>query len=243
MEDLQDQREEQEIDLADDKRLIEIDMKIKNANLVRTRTEISRLEERIASAAVRAPMSGEVIDISASLGVAGTKIPANESVIVVADPTSAVADVEILEQYAAAITLGDQVELTISNTKMAGIITQIGRVAEVSNDGLGATIEVRVKPVESPIALLSGSTAVATFILGESQNSLLLSRGPYLTTGSQRYVYVIDGNTAHKRGVTFGQVEGNLIEVISGLSAGDEIISSGYQNYFEYETVKLVEGE
>jgi hypothetical protein len=43
--------------------------------------------------------------------------------------------------------------------------------------------------------------------------------------------------------VTFGTIEGQLVQVLSGVEAGDEVIISGYQNYIEYETVKLEGGE
>ena len=240
---LVDQLEEAKIGLADDLRLIEIDTKIQDANLDRTLREIDRLEERITNSSIVNPMSGEILEIEAAITVPGTNIAANQSLIIIANPESAVAELEILEQFAAEIAVGDYVELTISNTKILGEITQVGRVAQTSSTGLGATVAVRVRPIDPPIALLAGSTAVGTFALGEASDTLLLPRGPYLTTGSQRYVYVIDGNEATRRTVTFGQVEGNDVEILSGLDEGDEVITSGYQNFIEYETVRIQQGE
>ena len=240
---LQDQLNEATIGLNDDLKILAVEEKIQNASNERSAREIERLEEQIASAEITSPMSGEILEIESAIGVPGTKITANQSLFVVADAGSAVADLELLEQYAANVAIGDSVVLTVSNTKFTGVIEQVGRVAQTSSDGLGATVAVRVKPVEAPIALLSGATAVGTFTLGVADDILMLPRGPYLTTGSQRYVYVIDGTTAGRQEVTFGQIEGDTIEVIKGLSAGDEIITSGYQNFIEYQAVKLTQGE
>jgi len=241
--DLQEQLSEARIGLQDDQKLNAIDDKIQNANLESTRREIDRLKERIASAKITSPMTGEVLQVEQPITVVGTEIAANEALLIIADPKSAVADLEILEQYSAAVKTGDEVALSVSNTNMTGTVEQIGRVAQTSSSGLGSTIDIRVKPVDPPIALLSGATAVGTFVLGVQDNVLMLPRGPYLTTGSQRYVYVIDGDVANKRAVTFGQIEGNKIEVQSGLEAGEKIISSGYQNFIEYDTVRLAQGE
>ena len=243
LDNLVEQLDEAQIGLADDLRLIEINTKIQDASLERTLREIDRLEERIANSHIVNPMSGEILEIESAITVPGTNITANQSLIIIANPESAVAELEILEQYAAEIAVGDYVELTISNTKILGEINQIGRVAQTSSTGLGATVAVRVRPIDPPIALLAGSTAVGTFALGEASDTLLLPRGPYLTTGSQRYVYVVDGNEAKRRTVTFGQVEGNEVEILSGLEAGEEIITSGYQNFIEYETIRIQEGE
>ena len=236
-----DQIEETQIDLEDDRRLNQIDTAIQDANLAQTERELGRLEERIASARITSSMSGEVLEIDPLITVPGSSISANQSIMIVADPESIVAELEILEQYAGAVESGDIVELTVSSTKMQGIVQQVGRVAQSAASGLGSTIMVRVKPVDPP-PLLAGATAVGTFVLGLSEDSLTLPRGPYLTTGSQRYVYVIEGATAVRREVTFGQIEGNTIEVISGLQEGDQIIVSGYQNFIEYETLKINEG-
>ena len=81
--------------------------------------------------------------------------------------------------------------------------------------------------------------------LAEGKNTVLIltggieENGPYLTTGSQRYLYRIEGDRAAKIAVTFGQVEGNVVEVLTGVQAGDLIIVSGYQNFIEHDIVVL----
>ncbi len=237
------QLEEAEIQLEEDITLQNLDIEIREADLERSRKEIDRLEKRIAAASIASPMRGEILELSSKLEVQGTIISKNETLMIVADPESAVVDLELLEQYADVVQVGSPVDLTISDESMVGEVEQIGKVAQASNDGLGATVSVRVKPVDSPSQLLSGATAVGTFVLGVNENTLLLPRGPYLTTGNQRYVYRIDGSTAHKISVTFGTVEGNTIQVLAGLEEGDVIITSGYQNYIEYPTIKLEKGE
>ena len=244
LDDLIHQYDEAALQLAEDILLQDLDQELKLADLDQTKTQIDRLQEQIDSATITSPMDGEVQNVAAALSVPGTAISANQSIIIIADPGSAVADLELLEQYSSAVTAGDIVQLTISNQKMNGEVTQVGRIASASSDGLGATVALRIQPIDPPVALLEGSTAVGTVILGVAENTLMLPRGPYLTTGGQRYVYRLDSSDSAVRvEVTFGQVEGNIIEVISGLAAGDEIILSGYQNFIEYQSVKLDKGE
>ena len=91
--------------------------------------------------------------------------------------------------------------------------------------------------------LLEGNTAVGTIDLGKTEGALLLPRGPYLTTGSERYLYKVVGNTARRIAVTFGSTEGSSVQVQSGVSEGDTIITSGYQNFIEYDQVVLAKGD
>ena len=147
----------------------------------------------------------------------------------------------MLEQYAGALRIGQPVELGIGSVGVTGAVAAVGRVAQQSPDGLGATVLVRVQPAPDSGPLLSGATAVGVMEVGVTEGALLLPRGPYLTTGSQRYLYRIEGDRAVKVAVTFGQVEGNLVEVLTGVEAGDPVIVSGYQNFIEHDTV-IIEG-
>ena len=248
LDDLVDAKTEKEIQLEEDSRLQDLDEEIQRANIEGIQTKIDRLEARITDATIRSPMDGEVISIEKKLGVPGSKIGNAAALFTIVDPDSAVVELEVEEQYSSALQEGDSVELTISNRKLTGTIESVGRVAQMSSDGLSATIAVVVQPNIDPAdpnadVLLQGATAVGVFELGMKAGALILPRGPYLTTGSQRYLYKIDGDTAIRIDVTFGDVQGNEIEVLSGVEEGDNIITSGYQNYIEYQNVRLEKGE
>ena len=239
LKDLEDSRREKELQLEEERMLIELGETSKQATIRDLQTEINRLLERMDEATIRSPMDGEVLEIESALAVRGSLIAANRELFTVADPGSAVVELEVLEQYSAALTIGQPVVLTVGSAEIIGHITSIGKVAQQSSDGLGATVSVEVKPEGSGEDLLLGNTAVGVLELGTKDNAMLLPRGPYLTTGSQRYLYIVRGDTAEKVSVTFGQIEGNVVEVLSGAMPGDEVIVSGYQNYIEYEQIKL----
>ena len=243
LKDLEDQLEEKELQYEEDRRIQVLQRQSRQATIQKLETKVQRTEERIAEARITAPMSGDVLEVSDALGVPGSVIKNGDSLFTIADPLSAVIELEVDEEVSSYLQMGQKVDLTVGGTKLTGSIQSIGRVAQVSSDGLGATVAVKVVPDTHDESLLLGSTAVGVLELGVRPDVLLLSRGPYLTTGSQRYLYRVEGDTAQRIEVTFGEVEGQLVEVLRGVEAGDEIIVSGYQNYIEYETVKLDRGE
>jgi HlyD family secretion protein len=187
-------------------------------------------------------MNGQVLSVLATAAVPGSLIALSATIFTIADPSSAIVELEIDEQYSGVLSIGQAVKLTVGSATMAGRITSIGKVAQQSSSGLGATVAVKVKPEGTTTSLLQGNTAVGEVDLGTKPNALTIPRGPYLTTGSQRYLYKVTGNTARRVSVTFGATEGNTVEVLSGVQAGDEIITSGYQNYIDYEEITLARG-
>ena len=84
-----------------------------------------------------------------------------------------------------------------------------------------------------------GSTVIATIVLSVEQDALVLPRGAFLTTGGQKVVYVINGQLAEKTSVSFGDIEGNWVQVNSGLKVGQQVITSGYQNYISHTAITL----
>jgi HlyD family secretion protein len=232
-------REEQILQLAEDREIAALEDQVSLASIAALQVEIGRQQDKIAAMSVTAPIDGEVLEIASELGIPGSRITANQTLFTVADPGSAVIDLEVLEQYAGALQLGQPVELGIGTLGLTGTVAAVGRVAQQSPDGLGATVLVRVQPDPDAGPLLSGATAVGVMEVGVTEDALLLPRGAYLTTGSQRYLYRIEGDRAVKIAVTFGQVEGNVVEVLTGVEAGDPIIVSGYQNFIEHDTLVL----
>ena len=236
-----DDREEQSRQLAEDREVAALDDQVSLAAIAAQQVEIRRQQDRIAAMTIVAPIDGEVLSVEAALGVPGSAINDSQALFTIADPDSAVIELEVLEQYAGALRIGQPVELGIGSVGVTGAVAAVGRVAQQSPDGLGATVLVRVQPAPDSGPLLSGATAVGVMEVGVTEGALLLPRGPYLTTGSQRYLYRIEGDRAVKVAVTFGQVEGNLVEVLTGVEAGDPVIVSGYQNFIEHDTV-IIEG-
>ncbi len=243
LQDLIDGKTEKELELVENKELQAIDEEISKANITGIETKIARLKTEIEGTTIRSPMSGDVLEIDGAIGVPGSAIEAGRILFTIVDPGSAIIELDVDEQYASAITEGQQVTLTINNVKSSGTVASVGQIAQVSSDGLGATITVKVKPAPESGALLQGTTVVGEFSLGVKNGTLLLPRGPFLTTGSQRYLYVVNGNTAERRDVTFGEIQGNNVEILNGVAAGDVVITSGYQNFIQYQSVQLVKGE
>jgi HlyD family secretion protein len=231
---------EKSLQLEEDRKLYAMDEQSSVAAIDDLTTKIKRLNERIRATTITSPMNGEVLAILDALAVPGSLITANQTLFTIADPSSAIVELEVSEQYSGLLSEKQEVELTVGSTTLTGKITGIGKVAEQSSDGLGATVAVKVKPVGDASSLILGNTAVGVIDLGAKTNALLLARGPYLTTGSQRYLYKVQGTTAERIAVTFGSTDGSTVEILTGVQAGDEIVTSGYQNFVEFEKINLV---
>lgn len=239
LEDAVDDRDEQALQIEEDMQLNQLSVESQELQIEELELKRRRLVERLQDATVISPLSGTVLNVAEAMSVSGTEVAKGASLFTVADPTSARVELEVSESYASGIQPGQDVALNISGTDYPGTVDSVGAVAELASGSLEATVLVTVIPETDGSSLLQGATAAGEFNIGSVEDALVLPRGAFLSTGSQQYVYVVDGNTAGKTEVTYGTIQATQVQIVSGVAAGDEVITSGYQNYIDQDVVRL----
>lgn len=202
------------------------------------KVDLEHINEDIEEARIKSPIAGEILSINEDLEISGSLIQVTDALFVVSDRSEVYIDLDVYEQYGSLLEVGGTMTVTVGTTTFEAEIVRIGKIATLDSDGLSATVEVRARPVND-VELTPGASAVSSIVIGKEENTLLLPRGPFLTTGNREYVYKIDGTKAYKTAVTYGSIEGSEVEILDGLSAGDRVITSGYQNFFDYDVIDL----
>jgi HlyD family secretion protein len=92
-----------------------------------------------------------------------------------------------------------------------------------------------------PQGLSPGATAEGKLSLGGDRRGLVLPAGAFLEASGGDYVFVLDakGASAHRRRVKLGRRNAEQVEVISGLSAGERVITSDYATYDRIDRIDL----
>jgi multidrug efflux pump subunit AcrA (membrane-fusion protein) len=62
-----------------------------------------------------------------------------------------------------------------------------------------------------------------------------------LVDKGRNIVFVENGGVAHERSVTLGAHQGNLVEVVDGLNAGDRVIVTSIQSLVNGQPVTVVQ--
>jgi HlyD family secretion protein len=208
-------------------------------NLEAIRKSIADIEEQLEETTITSPMEGRVVWTIDSITAIGNKINENEVIMQVADTRDPFVETVIEEQYVSDIALGQEVVVTISGQIVTGAIERIGLLAVIPSAGGAPEVDLDLSVEVENFEALPGGTALAELVVGVVPDALVLPRGPFLSTGNHLYLYKIDGNTAVRTEATFGAVTEQFVEIIAGVSAGDEIITSSYQNYIDFEIIDL----
>lgn len=115
-----------------------------------------------------------------------------------------------------------QVEIDGGNsTSLAGTVAEIVPAADPASHSFLVKIDL-----PSSSQLRTGMYGTAEFANGTRQ-AILIPRSAVAMRGSLASVYVLDGQgIAQLRSLTLGAIQGNLIEVLSGISSGEKLVDA-----------------
>jgi HlyD family secretion protein len=197
-------------------------------------TNLQELQAIRDSLVVTAPISGRVINLHVQ---PGEDVAGNASLITIADVVDPVVVINVDANMVDLLQPNHAAVIKTALNSYSGQVTYISpRAAETSS---GAVVETHVQTVGG-IRELRPGTAVSVEIEVGRRNSPYLPRGPYLSSGQQLFVYVVQGEQAVRRNVTYGMIESAAVEILSGLSPGEKVIISSYDEYRHLERVNVV---
>lgn len=84
-----------------------------------------------------------------------------------------------------------------------------------------------------PGNIRNGQSYYINLELGEPSEAVLLPRGSFFTATGGNWIFVVDkdGKTARRRSIRFVRQNPQCYEVAEGLSAGEQVILSGYEGF------------
>jgi HlyD family secretion protein len=182
-------------------------------------------EAQLSYTEIRSPINGVVTDRPL---FAGETAAAGTPVITVMDTTALLAKLHISQMQAQQLSLGAAATITIPGVADP-VPAKVALISPALDPG-STTVEVWLR-LENPKGLFKAGTPVHVSITGRTANNALVIPGDSIQTaqdGSAKFVMVIGPDSiAHKRAVTLGIQTPDSVQVLSGVSASDMVITTG----------------
>jgi HlyD family secretion protein len=187
---------------------------------------------------IRSPIDGVVTDRPQ---YAGELAAANQPLMTLMDLSKLIAKAHISRVEAAALKVGDSAEV-----RTAGVDDAIhGRVSLVSPalDPGSTTIEVWVEVAKPDARLKPGMTAEVSMLAKTIKDALVVpSSAVFKTPEGEDYVMVAGSDEhAHRKIIRVGIRNGDRVQIVSGLDAGEKVIASGGYGLPDKTQIKLQE--
>jgi RND family efflux transporter MFP subunit len=196
--------------------------------------QVDNAKQQISYCTVTSPISGTVLTKNVTAGAMASGVGYQ-----IVDLSSVKVTVNASEQIATSVNVGDAVTINIpsmtSNSKFTGSITEIPPGANA--DG---TYTIKINIPNSSGELKAGMFAEVYFAKATSNNAVIVPRDAVMDDDGNYYLYVADGNTAKKVDVTVGIDTGDTIEVTSGITLNDKVVTKGQTYLADGDEINIV---
>ena len=181
-------------------------------------------EANLSYSEIRSPIDGVITDrplYPGEMAAAGTPL------LTVMDISQIIARAHIPQPEAALLKVGDNATITVpgEDKPVEGSIT----VVSPALDPNSTTVEVWVQ-AKNPGQRLKPGTSVQLSMLAQTvPNALIIPAASLLTAqdGSTSVMVVGADNRAHQKSVRAGIRQGDRVQIVEGLQAGDRLVASG----------------
>jgi len=194
--------------------------------------QAEQIKQQINDATIKAPISGRVIKKNIE---PGEFVNVGTSLGTILDVSRLKVQVMISESDVYKLKEGQHVQVKTDiypDKKIDGVISYI---APQGDDSHNYPVEI---VIQNSSQLKAGTFVSVSFLQKTSQQALLIPRSSLVESIRNPYVYVMENNVAKQRKIEVGREMGDKIEVLSGLKAGETVITTGQINLSEGATVQ-----
>jgi len=205
---------------------------------------VEQLEKTVAKSIVKAPFSGIVDQLLQDPGVVVSPGP-NSALFRLINLDHMYVTVDAPERYLGKFKKGEQayVELPVLGKKLDTKIRQTGNYIAASN----RSFEVELG-IPNPDHTIKPNLNAKVYINDYSNENAIMIPLSVISENAngEQYVYTITKTSnegvdiAHRRIITTGENDGQRIEVLSGLSIGDEIVTEGARKLKDGQHIKVL---
>ena len=209
--------------------LLQEQVKVANQQVVVAQTELD-------NTIIRSPFSGIAITKDAQPGEMVSPVSAGggftrTGICTVVDMKSLEIDVDVNESYIGRVKPSQDVSATLDAYPDWQIPARVITLVPTA-DRQKATVEVRIAFKALDPRILPDMGVKVTFLAEpdaaepKAQAATLVPKAAVKTESGAPFVFVVKGDAAERRAVRVGSADGDRVEVLAGLQAGDRVVLS-----------------
>lgn len=216
-----DQTEKRQAELVKIQGISQQEYDLSLLQVLNLKADMDIIKEAIRKTEIRAPFSGKLGLKNVSPG--GYVTPST-ILTTISQVNTLKIQFNIPERYGAKLKPGQTVTFNVdgsSKTYMASIIA-----SEISIDEDTRSLAVRALVKQPDASLIPGVFAEVKIVLGKNEEALMVPNSSIIPLGRKKQLYLYQGGKAMVQEVTTGVRDSTDIQILTGIKAGDTVITS-----------------
>lgn len=199
--------------------------------LVRTQKNLAMMKANLENLSLKAPVGGLLSRVDVEVG---QSILAGQNIGQIDDLSGFKMRIDVDEHYISRVFPGLEASFDFGGKTQRLVVSKV--YPEVRN----GRFEVDMIFSDAvPTGIRRGQSVPVRVQLGQPTEATLLAVGGFFSDTGGNWVYVLNesGNKAEKRSISLGRKNPQYFEVLTGLSAGEQVITSSYQSFGEKDVL------
>ncbi|WP_115720280.1 efflux RND transporter periplasmic adaptor subunit [Gallaecimonas mangrovi] len=192
---------------------------------------VADLQRQADELRVTSPVNGMVGSLALNQQSA---VSAYQALLTVVDLSSFEVEAMVPESYSDDLGLKMPVAVNVNGHDWQGEVAAIS--PEIKDNQVVARLRFKDK---SPENLRQNQRLTARILLENLNHVLAVPRGAFIDSGQGRSAFVVRGDKAIRTAITLGAVGSQNAQVLSGLKAGDQIITSDTSRFKDQNTLLI----
>lgn len=200
---------------------------------------VAQAAEALDMTNVRAGMSGVVEEVNVRVGEFFSGATQQGGQIVIVNATSLKAEVPVPDNYVAKVKKGDKVLISVPETgkaPYASVISVVGASIDATTRSFLTEARLPSDPLLKP-----NQTALMKILDYQVKATIAIPVNTVQSDENGKFVFVMEKSgdklVARKKAVNVGEVYEGVIEIKSGLTGGDLLITEGYQSVYDGQAI------
>lgn len=196
--------------------------------------DLAKLE--LSYTEIRAPIDGV---ISQRYVKVGNTIEVNTPTFQITSLEPLVSYLHVPEREYRRIERGQTAAISVDALQGVRFEGTVARVSPVV-DPLTGTFKITIEVSDASRSLKPGMFGRISIVYDKHENALQIPRNAIIQEAGDPAVFVVDGDTAHRRLVSTGYVQGARVEILDGLTDGERLVLVGQAGLKDGSRVSVV---
>jgi HlyD family secretion protein len=199
------------------------DIDSKKALFDRQQYLVTDLKRQVDGLNVKSPVDGQVGQVQVA---DRSSVAKDAPLLTVVDLSALEVEIKVTESLARDLRPGMTAELD------GGGHHWQGTVSGVSPEVVAGQVTARLRfGTEKPAGLRQSQRLSVRIFIDRRDNVLMVDRGSFVDQEGGGFAYIVHGNVAERRPVQLGAASIAKVEILEGLSIGDQIVISGTDEF------------
>ena len=198
-------------------------MNLAQAQIAQADAELEELRIRLGQTEVASPLTGIV---ATRFVDAGALLSSSTPILLILDLSTMLTVVNVPERDVTKIRVGTTAKVTVDALAGTEFLGRVVRISPILDP------QTRTAPVEIELENAGEQLKAEMFSrvdlnLETRREALLVPRDALVYRNERQGVFVVDAETARFQPVVTGLAEGDMIEIVEGVTEGDTVVSRG----------------